>query len=128
MAKRLLRGRVESGEGDATKWPTEEIRRLTRYNLVPVTLNVVLDAPHTLRPDFTLPKEHRSDERQEDLNFERCALMVGADRVRALIARTSTNYHGCWVLEIMAEKRLKESYGLNDGDWICVEVCVDPSS
>ena len=128
MATRILQGRVFSGAGDAENWPTEHIRTVTGYPcLKPGTLNVRLGEPHVLRHDFTLPREDRPDRQQrpENLYFESCWLLIGTDRVRALIARTSTNFHGCEVLEIMAEEKLKQHYGLQDSDCVSVEVRVD---
>jgi len=123
---RVLRGRITSGVGDASNWPIDQVREVTGYHdLVPGTLNVVLEEPHRLRPDFTLYRECRTDARPEDLHFECCSLLIGADKVRALVARTSTNFHGSAVLEVMAGVNLKDRYGLRDGDWMRVEVCAD---
>jgi len=52
-------------------------------------------------------------------------LLIGSKRVPALIARTSTNYHGCKVLEIMAAEHLRNSHGLGDRDIINVQVRTD---
>jgi CTP-dependent riboflavin kinase len=91
-------------------------------NLREGTLNVKLDAPHDLRRDRKLPREDRKDGRGEDLYFEYCCLVIGAGRAPAVIARTSTNYWGPSVLEIMAEETLRNHYGLEDGETLCVEV------
>jgi CTP-dependent riboflavin kinase len=101
-----------------------EIREVTAYSLISGTLNVKLDVPHTLRSDFRLPRERRTDGRPEDLDFERCRLVMRRGNVRALIARTSTNFWGDEVLEIMAEEHLRLGYGLIDRDQISVEVWV----
>ena len=88
MGKTILLGHVETGFGDAKNWGIEEIRRVRGYNrLKSGTLNVKLDAPHELRPDFRLPRGQRTDGRAEDLNFERCQLLIGSKRVPALIAQ-----------------------------------------
>src|SRR5712692_2459462 len=120
---RILRGIVKPGVGDAANWPLKQIRNVTgRYNLIAGTLNVELDEPHSVRCDFTLPVASRNDGRREDLYFEECLLLIGSKRVPALIARTSTNYHGCKVLEIMAAEHLRNSRGLGDRDIINVQV------
>ena len=119
-----MNGRVFTGVGDAKNWATAQISDLTGYQLVPGTLNVKLDQDHEVRPDFTLRMECREDMRPEDLYLERCWLLIGDDRVRALIARTSTNYHGPRVLEIMAEQRLRTTYALAKESELQVEVCV----
>jgi CTP-dependent riboflavin kinase len=126
VAKSRLRGRVTNGFGDAKNWGIEQIRALTAYDsLQRGTLNVVLDVPHTLRSDFRLPRERRTDGRNEDLDFERC-LVVGSsgDSVRALIARTSTNAWGDSVLEIMAEEILRVRLGLQEASAVEVVVWV----
>jgi CTP-dependent riboflavin kinase len=120
---RVLRGTVKAGVGDAKNWPLEQIRSLTgRSDLIAGTLNVELDEPHAVRRDYTLHAASRNDGRREDLYFEECLLLIGSKRVPALIARTSTNYHGQKVLEIMAAEFLRSSHGLCDGDVIKVQV------
>jgi CTP-dependent riboflavin kinase len=126
MTKQILSGYVyELRWGDARNWSIAEIREATGYNsLIPGTLNVKLDASHTLRSDFHLPREQRTDGRNEDLDFERCRLVMQHGTVRALIARTSTNFWGDEVLEIMAEEHLRSRYGLNDKDQVSVEIWI----
>ena len=94
-------------------------------NLKKGTLNVRLEAEYSLRPHCILRREDRKDGIDEDLYFEYCCLVIGACRVPAVIARTSTNYWGQSVLEIMAEEMLRESYRPQDGDTVNVEVWVE---
>ena len=135
MAKNTLRGVYESGCGDARNWGIDDIRLVTGWHrLERGTVNVRLEVPHTLRqpPDFHLAREQRSPEYghdDEDLDFERCFLVLpGGARVRALIARTSRNFWGGAVLEVMAEEHLRTSYELKDGDGIDVEVWIGPNA
>ena len=130
MTKKTLHGHVEPGCKDAKNWGIDDIRKATGWgHLKPGTLNVRLDAPHTLRADFHLPRGQREDGREEDLDFEPCWLVIGdGQKVKALIARTSTNYWKDSVLEIMAEVWLRECYGLEDGNAVAVEVWVGPSA
>jgi CTP-dependent riboflavin kinase len=111
---------------DARNWGIADIRGATGYSrLQPGTLNVRLSSPHALRCDFKLQAKLRTDGRDEDLNFERCRLVMSDGiKVRALIARTSTNYWKDQVLEIMAEMRLRERFELFDEDPVDVEVWV----
>ena len=115
MTKRTLRGHVASGLSDARNWGIADIRGATGYSrLQPGTLNVRLSSPHALRCYFKLHAKLRTDGRDEDLNFERCRLVMSDGiKVRALIARTSTNYWKDQVLEIMAEMRLRERFELS---------------
>lgn len=111
-----------SGCGDARNWGIGDIRRVTgRDNLHPGTLNVRLDVPHGLRVDHTLRKEERTDRRPEDLYFECCSILWRGRIVPALIARTSVNFHGDYVLEIMAEW----VDDIQTGDSIEVEVKIE---
>ena len=124
MVKKILKGRVEKGCRDGKNWDISDIRKTTGYdNLKPGTLNVRLAAPHNLRIDYRLPREQRTDGRDEDLYFERCRLVIGRSSIRALIARTSTNFWGNSVLEIMAEEMIRQCYGVQDGDTVELEVC-----
>ena len=126
MTAKTLRGCVTTGCGDAKNWGIDAIRKATGCNgLLPATFNVRLDTPHKLRVDATLSRGDRTDRRGEDLFFERCVLALGGGMVRAWIARTSTNFHGEHVLEIMAEEWLRKQYRLEDNDPIDVQVFVE---
>jgi CTP-dependent riboflavin kinase len=119
---RVLRGVVKAGLCDAKNWDVKAIRTVTgRPDLVEGTLNVKLNEPHVLRPDFALPAASRND-RNEDLYLEECLLLINSDKVPALIARTSTNFWGRETLEIMASVHLRHTYRLNDEDIIRVQV------
>ncbi len=119
---KVLRGRITDGCGDAKNWGIEDIRKATgRNNLHAGTINVKLDAPHCVRPDYWLDKGNRSDGRDEDLCFEKCQLITPNAKVGALIARTSRNYWGDDVLELM----LEWLDGVKAGDRVDVEVCVE---
>jgi CTP-dependent riboflavin kinase len=123
MVQKVLRGHVASGCRDANNWGISEIRKATGFeDLKAGTLNVRLESPHNLRPDYKLLRGNRKDERDEDLFFESCCLVIGSHRVPALIARTTTNYWKSEVLEIMAEEILRERYDLQDGDVLDIEV------
>jgi DNA polymerase alpha-binding protein Ctf4 len=127
MKKKVLPGHVmKNGAGDASNWDIDAIRRVTgRGGLQRGTLNVKVDGPHKLRPEYQLSRNERADKRDEDLYFESCVLVMDGGTVAALIARTSTNHWGDEVLEIMAEQHLRSSFGLKDNDRISVEIWVD---
>jgi hypothetical protein len=59
---------------------------------------------------------------REAMWFERCRLRRDNKSIRALIIRTSTDYHGFSMLEIMAECDLRDFFSLKDGDEVQVEV------
>jgi CTP-dependent riboflavin kinase len=78
--------------------------------------------------DALLLRENRMDKLNEDLLFERCQVLLDGVRVPAWIARPSRNFHGDYVLEIMAEERLRQRYGLKDNDNIYVQVFLETSA
>ena len=129
MAKMTLHGEYDEGSGDASNWGTDDIRGATGWSrLVDGTFNVRIEGPHTLRPDFHLARGDRNPayaHTHEHLDFERCILLLpGGARVPALIARTSNNFWGPSVLEVMAEEHLRSHYALAKGDCIDVEVWI----
>src|SRR5690348_10704662 len=102
-----LVGAVETGVGAASSAlaPRLSIIRETSSlrDLRPETLNVRLREPYVLRPTFTI---HGSKVgRNEDYHFEVCRIhdLPHFRAFLGLIMRTSTNYHGESVLEVMAE-------------------------
>jgi len=121
-----LVGAVETGVGAASSSlaPLLTIIRdaSSLKDLQPDTLNVRLTEPYVLRPTFTILGSEVG--RDEDYHFEACSIH-DLQRLRAflgLIMRTSTNYHGESVLEVMAEVNLRERMGLSDGTSVDVSV------
>ena len=120
MKSRILIGKVFTGSGAAYhqhKSHMPEIRAKSGLlNLVGGTLNVRLTEPYVIRHDLTFTREEW--ERGEDTFFEHCRIRGKG----ALIMRTSTNFHGDTALELMAECKLRDTYGLEDEDDFEVEV------
>ncbi len=121
-----LVGAVETGVGAASSSlaPLLSIIReaSSLRDLRPETLNVRLREPYVLRPTFTI---HGSKVgRNEDYHFEVCRVhdLPHFRAFLGLIMRTSTNYHGESVLEVMAEVNLRERLGLSDGTSVEVSV------
>lgn len=126
MTTKTIRGVLTTGLGCAKTWGIDEIRKATGCpGLQPGTLNVRLDIPYKVRTDALLRRENRIDKLNEDLLFERCQLLFGEVIIPAWIARTSRNFHGDHVLEIMAEERLRQRYDLEDNDCIYLQVFLD---
>jgi CTP-dependent riboflavin kinase len=111
---------VFSGSGfaaESRKSLLPEIRQRTGlYSLLPQTLNIRLPIEYPGTRDFTF--EAKDHSHHEDVYLERCRIR-GLD---AVILRTSTNKHGAFVLEIMAEVWLKQEFGIANGDIETVEV------
>ncbi|GAA4209326.1 DUF120 domain-containing protein [Actinocatenispora rupis] len=119
----VLHGRVASGIGDFGRW-AERYRDVyaeyTGMALYPGSLNVVLTEP------WSLPAERihvAADEVGTGVNLVPCRVF---DRP-AFLMRTDRNEHGTGdhprtVLEIVADVRLRDLFGLADGDPVEVTV------
>jgi CTP-dependent riboflavin kinase len=124
---KIISGRVKSGVGVARKLEPELmalIRQRTAFpNLQAGTLNVHLGKPHYIQDHHKVKKaENIWWPKREAMWFERCQLRRNNKSIRALIMRTSTNFHGFSMLEIMAECELRDFFSLKDGDEVQVEV------
>src|SRR5437870_1627224 len=122
----MIRGVVRPGNGDGQNWENglmELIRERTGFAyLIPGTLNIeVADARHEIRADHQLTLAENSW-RPEGVTFERCRIWGKGMGLRALFIRTSTDYRGDHkVLEFMAACRLRNLFGLVDGDEVQIE-------
>jgi CTP-dependent riboflavin kinase len=90
------------------------------------TLNLRVKEPRLhIRPDHEVTQQENLW-RPEGLRFERCRLSRGDKRLRVLLLRTSTNYWGNKtgnrLLEFMAERDLRDFFGVNDGDEVMIEL------
>jgi CTP-dependent riboflavin kinase len=125
---KLLTGIIEGGSGGASPRTSEvidELRELTGFReLRSGTLNVRLKEPHTFREDFcfTRDKRREPDPKEEDWFFEVCRVSRAGRSTKALILRTSRNFHGDCVLEVMAEEKLRDWLPANDSDSVQVEI------
>lgn len=122
MTTRAIEGVVSSGMGVATRvlapcHATIEAR--AGVKLAPGTLNVKLDEPVKIAPDFVL--EVGECNSYESLSFQRCRI----NEQDALIMRTSTQdsggSHPLDVVEVMAGISLRSVLGLVDGSRVVVE-------
>lgn len=123
--KQLLRGRVRSGRGDFGFWLTklkEHYRSKTGMSLFPGTLNVELSKP------FSLPTKRSRLEGHEyggtvSVNIVPCRILGLA----AFILRTDANELGAGdhprtIVEVATNANLRKTFGLQDGDFVEVEV------
>ncbi len=121
----VLRGRVVSGVGNFSYWIArleEHYTRKTGMQLFPGTLNVQLDS------ELTLPEKRMRLEVEEyggtvSVNIVPCRIF---DR-HAFILRTDANeeghgYHRRSLVEVACDVKLREVYGLADGDVVEIEV------
>ena len=121
----VLRGEVVSGLGNFSYWIgklEEHYFQKTGMRFYPGTLNVRLDAP------YSLPKEVIRLEASEyggtvSVNMVPCRI----HGVPAFLLRTDANeegrgHHPKTIVEIAAAVRLRDAFGLEDGDLVEIEV------
>lgn len=120
-----LRGAVSAGGFHKAGWFLAHVEGLIEErtglaNVVPGTLNVELSEAYFVRPDTIIGRDEYND--AESLLLERCC--IGG--IRAVIIRPDShergNAHGPAHLELMAEVKLRDALGLEDG--AAVEVVV----
>jgi riboflavin kinase len=118
----MLRGRVASGKGDLAQWMrlyAATYAAATGLVLYPGSLNVVLDQP------YELPIERirlSADEVGVDVNLVECSTLGR----RAFIFRTDADDAKGptqrLLIEILSDVRLRDAYGLSDGDLVEIVV------
>jgi riboflavin kinase len=123
--KQLLRGRVRSGRGDFGFWLAkleEYYRAKTGMSLFPGTLNVELPEPYSL-PRKLIRLEGHEYGGTVSVSIVPCRILGLA----ACILRTDRNESGAGdhprtIVEVAAEVNLRETFGLQDGDVVEIEV------
>jgi CTP-dependent riboflavin kinase len=131
MACVRLRGRVVGGIGDFGKWIAalgDHYERKTGMRLYPGTLNVDVGV------EIRLPEQRLRLEKEEyggrvSVNIVPCVFfgLLGAAGQRAVWLRTDQNecgtgHHGLTIVEIAAEVRLRDEFGLVDGSEVEIEI------
>jgi CTP-dependent riboflavin kinase len=120
-----LRGKVVSGRGDFGQWIerlSSHYEQKTGMRLYPGTLNVELTTDYSLPPDV-IRLEAAEYGGRVSVSLVPCRIF---DR-KAFLLRTDQNENGTGhhprnIIEIATDVRLRERYGLQDGDWVEVEV------
>lgn len=134
MTVKLLRGMVQSGKGDASRWLSrfnEAYARKVGMPVFPGSLNVALGAAFdwssaALKP-FLIPFSRTEYGGERDILLLPCVLRnLGGQR--AFLWTTTTAAAGRedpWVVEIIAPVGLRATYSLKDGDEIEIELPFD---
>ena len=121
----VLRGEVTSGRGDFGRWIEklqDHYERKTGMRLFPGTLNLRLNEPFSLSGSvIRLEKEEYFG--RVSVNMIPCRIL-GRD---AFILRTDQNengsgHHPKTILEIATNVKLRDVFGLVDGDTVEVEI------
>ena len=132
----LLRGAVVSGMGNFSYWIEklqEHYLRKTGMRFYPGTLNVRLDAPYSL-PKRVIRLEASEYGGTVSVNIVPCVIRIPGqvidgqiDGKQAFLLRTDANEEGCGhhpktIVEIAAEVRLRDHFGLQDCDLVEIEI------
>jgi riboflavin kinase len=120
-----LQGVVVSGVGDFSHWIDklhDHYFRKTGLHLFPGTLNIRLDEPYSLpRNCLRLEKEEYGGTVNVNLVpcriFGRAAFLLRTDGSDAGVGR-----HPKTIVEIATDVKMRDTYGLNDGDTVEVEI------
>ena len=130
----ILRGRVQAGKGDASHWLhlfNAAYSRKLRMPVYPGSLNLALDhafdwfATRHAGNVIWFGREEYGGER--DILMLPCEL-VDFDHRRAFLWTPTTaacNRPDPWVVELVCEVKLRETYGLEDGDVVALGLFVD---
>jgi riboflavin kinase len=119
-----LRGRVVSGRADFGRW-IERLNRLyeqkTGMRFYPGTLNVELSSEYSL-PQNVIRLEASEYGGRVSVSMVPCRIFNRP----AFLMRTDQNekgtgHHSRNIIEIATDVRLRDTYGLNDGDWVEIE-------
>jgi riboflavin kinase len=121
----VLRGRVVSGMGDFGKWIAtyrEHYERKTGMRLYPGTLNVLLGTPFSFPPD-AIRLEGAEYGGSVSVALAPCTIFGR----RAFILRTDANEsgrgdHPKTVIEIATDVRLRDEYGVVDGQEVEITI------
>ena len=118
-------GRIVSGIGDFAQWNeklADHYERKTGLRLFPGTRNLELDEPYDLPTDRIRLEAHEYSGRVS-VNIVPCTVFGR----RAVILRTDRNESGTGrhpktILEIATDVKLRDAYGLRDGDLVTVSI------
>ncbi|MGF1478885.1 MAG: DUF120 domain-containing protein [Cyanophyceae cyanobacterium] len=121
----ILRGQVVSGLGNFSYWIERlqaHYQKLTGMTFFPGTLNLQLEYPYSL-PQHILRLEKEDYGGTVSVNLMPCRIFGR----RGFILRTDTNesgqgHHPQTIIEIACDVKLREQYGLKDGDFVEVEL------
>ena len=131
MFESRLIGRVQSGKGDASRWLSKFNAAYSHKVGVPVfpgSLNIALPspfdwfAPEIIRRTIAFDRAEYGGER--DILLVPC-LLVNLARQRAWLWTPTTaahDRHDPWVIELIADLNLRDTYGLVDGSTVEVEL------
>ncbi len=133
MLPEILRGRIQSGKGDAARWLSrfnEAYARKTGMPVFPGSLNVLLDEEF----DWFAPRRrpHVVMFQREEYGGERDVLLLpcvltGLGSLQGFLwstTRAALNPLERRLVEVIAPVGIKATYGVKDGDPIEIELSI----
>lgn len=131
--KEILSGRVRSGQNDASRWLdlyNEAYSQKTEMKIYPGSLNLVLEQQFDWQAAKHQPfiirfgREEMGGER--DILLLPCVLPKLDKRKAFLWTTTNLNREDAEIIEIITDVKLRDEYGLADGDLVELEIfCAD---
>lgn len=120
----ILKGKVTKGLGKAKYWVGlvfDEFYKTTNIELFPGTLNIKLEKPYTLEPDFIIKKEKYGG--TENVLVQKCRILgTEAYIVRAEKNQKGYGEHKQDILEVVSDINFRKKYNLEDNKIIEIEV------
>ena len=122
----IIRGRVASGLGNFSFWIdhlADYYEAKTGMRLFPGTLNIELEEPYDLPKDGVIRFEAEEFGGTVSVSMQPCTIF---DR-SAFILRTDANaeergHHRRTIIEIATDVKLRDAFGLQDGDLVEVSI------
>jgi CTP-dependent riboflavin kinase len=127
--REILRGRVCSGQNDASRWLdlyNAAYRRKTGMNIYPGSLNLLLEHKFDWRAIRYEPliiwfgREEMGGER--DILLLPCVLANLGNRRAFLWTTTNLDWQDAEIIEVITDVGLRDEYNLIDGDLVEVEL------
>lgn len=119
-----LEGIVIDGLGKAKYWVgkiSTVFKEKTNYNLVLGTLNIKLNEPYIINPDFIIKKEEFGG--TENVLVKKCKILgKEAYMVRAEKNQKNNGEHGLDIIEIVGDVNFRETYNLMNNQRIIVSI------
>ena len=117
-------GTVIDGLGKAKYWVgkiSTIFKEKTNYNLVLGTLNIKLNEPYIINPDFIIKKEEFGG--TENVLVKKCKILgKEAYIVRAEKNQKDNGEHGLDIIEIVGNVNFRETYSLKNNERIKISL------
>lgn len=120
----VLIGKVTRGMGTAKKFVKmmqKSFYEKTNIKLYPGTLNIKLNKPYILKPDYIVKSEEYGG--TFNVQIQKCKVLgENAYIVRSEKNTKSSGDYGRDILEIVSNINFREKYNLKDGDFIQITI------